>query len=942
MQFEQGSVLDKTLQLIETFGKWSMLDVFVVALLLVSVKLGVLAKVDVHYGLPGETQLASATNGDSNNLKTTESEQVVDTDTDGLSDKEEKILDTDKDGIIDALDHDDDNDGIPTVIEEKIGTSALRQDTDDDGISDNKEIIPIDTDNDGIIDAIDTDEETDQDGDGLSDSLEAKLNTNPTKADSDGDGINDAIEVGSNTDSPLDSDLDGIIDAIDSVDDSDSDNDTISDANEAKLGSDPNKTDSDDDGINDNEEIGKNLNDPLDTDADGILNIIDKDDDNDQLSTRYEIRIGTNPLSDDSDNDGLKDNVEVRNPNNQDLQDTDQDNLINPVDADDDNDNIPTSIEIANNTNPLKADSDGDGKTDAEEYGTNLESPLDTDGDGIIDALQNSNAEALSENKKENQDTDKAEDTVLPTKVTDTPTAKTDSEELNLEFFDTSTKTDIKAARLYFPYLSSDPKYSDGVTQYLKKIAEWMAKIKNGEDRPYSTPRTDDLTKISGINTHIQTTLKEDGINSFTDLRDIKRESLKSIQNKLDSDSINKKEIETWPHQASLAAKGDWHKLTEYQSFISRSQKAALHATNPPASKTQADDLKVIEGIGPKIEEILNSKNIYTFKELSNTDTLKLKEYIVGVDKRFDKNETESWPHQAAMAEKGQWEEREDNLKISNKDDLKKIEGIGPKIQELLSNAGIYTFSDLAKQKRDYLKSLLDAGGPQYRVHEPESWPQQAKLAKDSKWEELQKLQDDLIGGRNLFKTTELKISTNRYLEVNELSAIRSSQQRIDLTSSNLEIKVTDLNNSFPSIVAIFIAGAILVSAPQIFAVQSGYLLALISSFFLFDEQREMYSFVFDPKFPNNNDVKSFVDQLQATASYKEENEFLVDRGTNYHISTEDQYNELTYSLETLYNAGVLDDTIFSRIENNINEKLYPNQYKEEKHTAEVIYLHNR
>lgn len=51
MQFEQGSFLDKTLQIIETFGKWSMLDVFVVALLLVSVKLGVLAKVDVHYGL---------------------------------------------------------------------------------------------------------------------------------------------------------------------------------------------------------------------------------------------------------------------------------------------------------------------------------------------------------------------------------------------------------------------------------------------------------------------------------------------------------------------------------------------------------------------------------------------------------------------------------------------------------------------------------------------------------------------------------------------------------------------------------------------------------------------------------------------------------------------------------------------------------------------------
>lgn len=45
------SALDKLLSWIERWGKWSMLDVFVVALLLVSVKLGALAKVTVHYGL---------------------------------------------------------------------------------------------------------------------------------------------------------------------------------------------------------------------------------------------------------------------------------------------------------------------------------------------------------------------------------------------------------------------------------------------------------------------------------------------------------------------------------------------------------------------------------------------------------------------------------------------------------------------------------------------------------------------------------------------------------------------------------------------------------------------------------------------------------------------------------------------------------------------------
>ncbi|PID46311.1 MAG: paraquat-inducible membrane protein A [Proteobacteria bacterium] len=49
--YQPGSFLDKALSLIETLGKWSMLDVFIVALLLVSVKLGALAKVQVHYGL---------------------------------------------------------------------------------------------------------------------------------------------------------------------------------------------------------------------------------------------------------------------------------------------------------------------------------------------------------------------------------------------------------------------------------------------------------------------------------------------------------------------------------------------------------------------------------------------------------------------------------------------------------------------------------------------------------------------------------------------------------------------------------------------------------------------------------------------------------------------------------------------------------------------------
>ena len=402
-----------------------------------------------------------------------------DTDGDGLPDAEEignntdKPLDTDNDGIINALDTDDDDDGIETITENLIGTNPLIPDSDGDGISDAQEVgelhnKPIDSDSDGTIDALDTEDSLDQDGDGLSNMLEAQLNTNPAKADTDGDGIDDAKEVGPNILLPLDKDLDGIIDALDIVDDSDTDNDGLTDAQEKKLGSDPKEADTDNDGINDREEIGKNIDDPLDSDADGILNILDKDDDNDNLSTRYEMRIGTNPLSDDSDKDSLKDNIEAKSPNSDVLQDTDNDELINPVDTDDDNDNIPTLIELSIGTDPLKADTDNDGVPDNLEVGENVESPIDSDGNGIIDAIQSSNE--ISAVKKPEIITDKTID--VATSVTPENTAELKTQDMDI--LGEPVSGSIQSSIFYFPFLSSNPVISDKATTYFESVANWM------------------------------------------------------------------------------------------------------------------------------------------------------------------------------------------------------------------------------------------------------------------------------------------------------------------------------------------------------------------------------------------------------------------------------------------------------------------------------------
>lgn len=86
--------------------------------------------------------------------------------------------------------------------------------------------------------------------------------------------------------------------------------------------------------------------------------------------------------------------------------------------------------------------------------------------------------------------------------------------------------------------------------------------------------------------------------------------------------------------------------------------------------------------------------------------------------------------------------------KAAKGDDLKLIEGIGPKIADIYVAAGIDSFAKLAAADVAQLKSLLEEAGPQFAAHDPTSWPQQAKLAAEGKFDELKALQDELQGGR--------------------------------------------------------------------------------------------------------------------------------------------------------------------------------------------------
>jgi len=85
--------------------------------------------------------------------------------------------------------------------------------------------------------------------------------------------------------------------------------------------------------------------------------------------------------------------------------------------------------------------------------------------------------------------------------------------------------------------------------------------------------------------------------------------------------------------------------------------------------------------------------------------------------------------------------------KPSKPDDLKKVEGIGPKIAEILNSHGVKTWAQLADTDPTQIKQWLEAAGPRYKMHKPGSWPKQARMAADGKWDELIKWQDEHKGG---------------------------------------------------------------------------------------------------------------------------------------------------------------------------------------------------
>ncbi|MBT8191541.1 MAG: hypothetical protein KJO29_14010 [Bacteroidia bacterium] len=184
--------------------------------------------------------------------------------------------------------------------------------------------------------------------------------------------------------------------------------------------------------------------------------------------------------------------------------------------------------------------------------------------------------------------------------------------------------------------------------------------------------------------------------------------------------------------------------------------------------KLQEDNLQILEGVGPKMESILHENGVNSWSGLASMSTGELQSILGKYGDRYRIIDPSGWPRQAAYASRGDWDgliafQKEDGsaskaekvmiklgiIKAWKKDDLKAIEGIGPKIEQLMHNAGITTWRQMAEASVGQLNSILEEAGKRYQLADPSTWPQQAGLAADERWEDLERLQDHLKGGRN-------------------------------------------------------------------------------------------------------------------------------------------------------------------------------------------------
>lgn len=191
--------------------------------------------------------------------------------------------------------------------------------------------------------------------------------------------------------------------------------------------------------------------------------------------------------------------------------------------------------------------------------------------------------------------------------------------------------------------------------------------LKEGTQKPFSLStifKPHELQIVEGIGPKIEGLLKDAGIKNWKDLSEAKYETLKGILADAGS-RYRMHDPKTWAKQAGLALKGNWDELVTYQKFLDTGRDDKGNADTPSkveklAQKRlgfskKAEDLQIVEGIGPKIESILKAAGINNRAELGAASVERLKEILTDAGDRYRLADPTTWPRQAQLAAEENW-----------------------------------------------------------------------------------------------------------------------------------------------------------------------------------------------------------------------------------------------------------------------------------------------
>ena len=248
--------------------------------------------------------------------------------------------------------------------------------------------------------------------------------------------------------------------------------------------------------------------------------------------------------------------------------------------------------------------------------------------------------------------------------------------------------------------------------------------------------------------------------------------------------------------------------LEQELNALKKGKKIDLKAARAAGISIKSEnDLTAIEGIGPKINDLIHADGITTFHALADTSPETLQKTLDNAGSRYQMANPGTWPDQANLAANNRWpalkalqdvlvggvypdgssspsskgkagsNKKKDSASNKSKskassinsvkldadaakaagfklkqkngqDDFTLIEGIGPKINDLIHAAGIHTFAELSETLVETIQKILDDAGPNYKLAKPGTWPAQSEMAATNRWEALKAWQDELDGGK--------------------------------------------------------------------------------------------------------------------------------------------------------------------------------------------------